>query len=167
VADDPEADDPVEDDPEVVLARRATALADAIESAFVPWLTGAVVGRAAEAGRTGPEVEDVAREGATKAASAALPRLRALLAEDIDAQATTPLALLRGALGPATQVLVDLGVPPVERDDFAERAFPDDRYALAPAAFEDLAPEVRGPGLEWGAAKAFVHLTRRRAEGRR
>jgi len=36
---------------------------------------------------------------------------------------------------------------------------------LAPAAFEDVAPELRDPGIEWGAAKAFVHLRRRRAEG--
>jgi hypothetical protein len=56
-------------------------------------------------------------------------------------------------------------VPPAERDEFAERAFPEDVHGLAPAAFEDISPDLRGPGIEWGAAKAFVHLRRRRAEG--
>ncbi len=157
----------MEDDPAVVLAQKATALADAVDAAIVPWLVGAVVRRAADAGRTGPEVEQAAAQAAASAAEETMPRIRTLLAEDIDVQATTPLALLRAAVGPATDALADLGVPPVERDDFEQRAFPDDVYALAPVAFEDLAPEVRGPGLEWGAAKAFVHLSRRRAEGRR
>jgi hypothetical protein len=90
-----------------------------------------------------------------------VPRLRALLATDIDEQTSTPLALLREAVGPATAVLRDFGAAPVPRDPFAVRAFPEDVYGLAPATFEDIAPELKDPGLEWGAAKAFVHLRRR------
>ena len=40
-------------------------------------------------------------------------------------------------------------------------------YDLSPASFADLAPALKEPGLVWGAAKAHVHLSRRRAEGRR
>jgi hypothetical protein len=58
-------------------------------------------------------------------------------------------------------VLRDFGAAPVPRDPFAVRAFPEDLYGLVPATFEDIAPELKDPGLEWGAAKAFVHLRRR------
>lgn len=156
----------MDDDPEAVLAAKASALADALDRAVERWLADAVVTRAAGAGLTGPTVDEVAAEAARTAAAAARPRLRTLLATDVDAQATNPLAVLRDSLGPATAALADLGVPPAERDDFAVRAFPDDVYDLAPAAFADLGPDLRQPGLEWGAAKAFVHLQRRRAEGR-
>jgi hypothetical protein len=40
-------------------------------------------------------------------------------------------------------------------------------YDLSPAAFADLDPSLREPGLTWGAAKAHVHLARRRREGLR
>ena len=148
------------------LAEKATALADAIDAAVGPWLIGAVR-RVAAAQRLagGDDLLVSAEAAAQEARDEVMPRIRELLATDIDAQATTPLALLRGAIGPATVVLRDLGAAPVQRDEFAVRAFPDDLYALAPAAFEDVAPELRDPGLEWGAAKAFVHLRRRRSEG--
>jgi hypothetical protein len=155
----------VEPDPDVALAEKATALSDAIDEVVGPWLEAAVATRAADAGLTGPVVEEVAARAAAEARATVVLRIRALLAQDIDEQATTPLALLRGAIGPATAALQELGVPPVDRDEFAERAFPADLYALSPAAFEDVAEELRTPGLEWGAAKAFVHLRRRRGEG--
>jgi hypothetical protein len=85
----------------------------------------------------------------------------------VDQQATGPLALLREAVRYPTAVLADAGVPPVVRDEFAVRAFPDDAYGLAPAAFADVDPSLHEPGLVWGAAKAHVVLARRRAEGRR
>jgi hypothetical protein len=59
-------------------------------------------------------------------------------------------------------VLRAAGVPPVRRDEFAEHAFPDDVYDLAPASFADVDPSLHEPGLVWGAAKAHVHLSRRR-----
>ena len=45
--------------------------------------------------------------------------------------------------------------------------FPDDVYDLAPATFDDVSPDLHDPGLRWGAAKAHVHLKRRRAAGQR
>jgi hypothetical protein len=48
----------------------------------------------------------------------------------------------------------------VERDPFAERAFPDDLYDLSPASFADVDPELAEVAITWGAAKAFVHKRR-------
>jgi hypothetical protein len=55
----------------------------------------------------------------------------------------------------------------VARDEFSERNFPDDTYDLTPASFADVDPSLHEPGLEWGAAKAHVHLARRRRQGTR
>ncbi|MCU1353816.1 MAG: hypothetical protein JWM05_3025, partial [Acidimicrobiales bacterium] len=109
---------------------------------------------------------------ATTAAAAAavadvVPRVQALLATDVDDQRANPLAVVRGAVRYPTAVLRAAGVPPVVRDAFGERAFPDDDYDLTPAAFGDLDPSLQELGIVWGAAKAHVVLARRRAEGRR
>jgi hypothetical protein len=64
-------------------------------------------------------------------------------------------------------VLDELGVGPPDRDEFARRNFPEDRYDLTPASFADVDPTLHEPGLVWGAAKAHVVLQRRRAEGLR
>ena len=75
--------------------------------------------------------------------------------------------MLRGAVRYPTAVLEAAGVPPVVRDEFAERAFPADVYDLAPATWRDLDESVHEPGLVWGAWKAKTFLDRRRQEGRR
>ena len=87
-------------------------------------------------------------------------RLRTLLAADVDEQWTGPLAVIRGAVRFPTDLLHDAGVRPVERDADAQRMFPDDPYDLTPAAFADVNPALQGPGLAWGAAKAFAHRRR-------
>jgi hypothetical protein len=63
-------------------------------------------------------------------------------------------------------VLADLGARPVQRDEFAERVFPDDVYGLSPAAFSDVSEDLVEPGIMWGAWKAKTVLDRRRSEGR-
>lgn len=83
-----------------------------------------------------------------------------LLATDIDKQRENPLALLRRAVRYPTEVLAASGAEPAERDDFAVERFPEDIYDLAPASFADIHPDLQIPGLEWGAAKAFVHRRR-------
>jgi hypothetical protein len=88
--------------------------------------------------------------------------VRALLALDLDEQRVNPLALVRRAVSYPTQVLQDAGMPPVVRDEFDERAFPDDMYGLSPASFAEVDQSLYEPGLEWGAAKAHAHLVRRR-----
>ena len=54
-------------------------------------------------------------------------------------------------------------MPPVERDDFAREAFPDDDYDLTPASFADVDPSLFEPGVAWGAAKAWTHRQRHRS----
>jgi hypothetical protein len=90
------------------------------------------------------------------------PRLRALLAADVDDQTTTPLAIVRGAVRYPGEVLAGAGVPDVERDPVAEAMFPDDRYGLTPASFADVDPSLAELALTWGAAKAWVHRRRHR-----
>jgi hypothetical protein len=86
--------------------------------------------------------------------------IRALLEADITEQRSTPLALLRQAVRYPTAVLQDAGVPPVERDPFACRAFPDDIYGLSPATWADVDPGLTELGIMWGAAKAFAYQRR-------
>ena len=158
------------DDPAdaAALARHAAALADAVVGALPGWAERAVLGRYRAWCGDGPPpaVVDAARQAGVAAVAAVEAPLRELLAEDVDAQRTNPLAIVRGAVHHLTAALQEAGVPPVERDAHAERLFPEDVYDLAPAAFADLAPAVHEPGLVWGAAKAHVVLHRRRAEGR-
>jgi hypothetical protein len=93
--------------------------------------------------------------------------LHELLATDIDAQTVAPLSLVRQAVVHPNDALRSLGVAPVSRDGFSVEQFPHDLYDLTPASWADVHPEVHEAGIAWGAAKAFVHLARRRAEGRR
>jgi hypothetical protein len=72
-------------------------------------------------------------------------------------QSTTPLSIVRSATREVTEVLASAGIPPVERDEFAERAFPDDDYDVTPATLSDLGDDDLGPlQLAWGLAKAKV-----------
>lgn len=97
----------------------------------------------------------------------ALAEVAALLATDIDAQRANPLAVIRSLVGPLTSVLADAGAAPANRDPDAQRLFPDDVFDVTPGAFSDVHPDLHTPGLAWGAAKAHVHIQRRRAEGMR
>jgi hypothetical protein len=158
------------DDPDdaTALAAYAAALADGIEAAIPGWIDRllrrvlddqgiAVDGTLADA------IDEVGRAAQAEGA----PRVRALLATDIDAQRGNPLSVLRGLVHHATALLCRAGARPVPRDEFSERNFPDDVYDLTPASFADVDPALHEPGLEWGAAKAHVHLARRRREGKR
>jgi hypothetical protein len=142
-------------DGDIQLARYATALADAIDGAVVPWLVGCVASRV-----SGHEGEALA--AAEAARRDVVPRIRDLLATDIDAQRATPLQLLRRGTAPVNRLLADAGATPPMRDDVSRRLDPDDVFDLGPAAYADLGPEVAEAGLVWGAAKAHVHLHRRR-----
>ena len=126
--------DPSQDD--VAFAGYGSALADAVDAVLADWVVRCVVGRCTDAGFP---VTDAVRTQAAAAGTACraqvLPELRALLALDLDEQHGTPLGMLRDAARFPTMVLADLGVPHVRRDEFDERADPDDVYALAPAAF--------------------------------
>ncbi len=167
-ADNPPPPDPAGPSDDELLAAHAAVLADGIDRALGPWVVRSVqvIAEAWQPG-LGRTLEADAVDAGARAQADIGPQVRALLAADVDAQATGPLALLRGAVRYPTEVLAGAGVPPVVRDEFAERAFPDDVYGLAVAAFADLDPALHEAGLVWGAAKAHVVLARRRAEGRR
>ncbi|MGH9230862.1 MAG: hypothetical protein ACRD07_19405 [Acidimicrobiales bacterium] len=158
-------DDPVD---ATALAGHATALADRIEEAIPGWIDRSVRRVLADQGIA---VDDAvtARIGDARRAARIEGgrRVRALLSTDIDAQAGNPLAVLRSLVPHATTVLEAAGARPVTRDEFSVRSFPDDVYDLSPASFVDVDPALHEPGLVWGAAKAHVHLARRRREGKR
>lgn len=146
------------------LAAIAEALADGIEAALPGWVERTVE-RLVVAWTGAPAGHAVRAEAAAAGRAAAAdvgPRVRALLATDVDAQRGTPLALVRGAARWPSEVLRAAGVPEVVRDEFAERAFPGDVYDLAPATWADLDAALHERGLVWGAAKAHVVLARRR-----
>jgi hypothetical protein len=83
--------------------------------------------------------------------------LRALFALDPAEQRVTPLEIVRHAYREPTAVLERLDIPPVERDDFDERAWPDDRYGLAVRGLGDLGDDDLAPlQMAWGLAKAKV-----------
>ena len=146
---------------EPLVAAKASALAEAVDAALPRWVERSVARLlAAFAGEAGPAAMDEARRAGQAARADVAPRISALLEADIDEQRGNPLSLLREAVVYPTEVLRRAGVPPVVRDDFAMAHFPDDVYDLTPASFADLDPSLHGPGLEWGAAKAWAHKRR-------
>lgn len=118
-------------------------------------------------GEVGPVEAAAASEAGAAARADIGPKVRRVLETDIDAQTVGPLAVIRTAVVYPTRALASLGVPPVVRDEFVRRRFPDDVYDLSPATFADLDPDLHELGLTWGAAKAHVHLARRRRAGQR
>lgn len=144
-----------------LLRRRADVLAQAIVDLLPGWVERSVERLlVAFTGTADPTAMDEARRAGRLAADDVGARIRVLLEADVDEQRTNPLSVLRSAVSFPTAVLARAGVPPVTRDDFAEQRFPDDVYDLTPASFADVDPALHEPGLEWGAAKAWVHMKR-------
>lgn len=168
MVDDPTPPGPSADDL-AALARYAAMLAAGVRAALPGWVERSVERvHVAQTQRRPPgDVRDAAAAAGRAAAAEVGDRVEALLALDIDEQRTGPLALVREAVPYPTEVLRGAGVPPVVRDDFAARQFPDDVYDLSPTSFAELDPDLHELGLVWGAAKAHVHLARRRAAGQR
>lgn len=151
------------DDPEAAFARYAAELAVGIDEHLADWVVRCVAERLAQwAGEVPVAVRDAAIAAGDEARRTVAPRVREALTADVDAGAASPLSVLRGAVRYPTRVLADAGVPHVVRDEVDERLFPDDVYGLAPASFADVHPSLHEPGIAWGAARAFVHLARRR-----
>ena len=139
-----------------VLAERGARLAAAVAAAIPAWVDRSLRRRA-------PEVTaEVVTALTTEVEADVLPRLRALLALDVDEQRQSPLAIVRRAAATVGGALDAMGVPPAERDDHQRSLFPDDVHDLVPATFADLSEEAGRAGIEWGAAKAFVHRRRHR-----
>jgi len=65
---------------------------------------------------------------------------------------------------PVIRRLDEAGVEHPRRDMDAKRLHPEDLFNVGPASFSEIHPDLHEPGLSWGAAKAHVHIQRRRAE---
>jgi hypothetical protein len=107
-------------------------------------------------------VVGLARSAGEEAARRIGAELERLFALDPDEQPSTPLQVVRTAYREVTAVLRGAGIPPVERDEFARRSWPDDDFGLAIASLADLGDEeLRTHQIAWGVAKAAVHRARR------
>jgi hypothetical protein len=151
------------DGPEAEYDAIARDLADALVGVIPGWLERIALARMVEGGvRPSEDHVERARAAAEVTAASLEPRLVSALTADVDEGGANPLAVLRSDLGAVTDLLFDVGATPPERDEFKARLFPDDPFELGPAAFEDLDESVRVLGIRWGAARAHVHLRRRR-----
>lgn len=137
------------------------ALYDAVMSGVNEW----ILGRMQLLVRTS-EAHEVLKNAAQEVSDLVCSELLRLLSTDVDAQRMNPLHVLRACTAPATAALKSLGVPEVVRDQFEESAMPDDVYALGPLTWRDLGDEVHDAGINWGAYKAAVVISRRRDEGK-
>ncbi len=144
------------------LASYAEALADGVEGALPQWVSSSVASRLAPEEFAARQTE-IEQAGQAAAADVG-PKVRELLRLDIDEQWTNPLTLVRSAILYPTQVLASAGATEAARDEHAKRFLPDDVFDLAPTSFADLGPQLHDLGVTWGAAKAHVHLQRRRRE---
>lgn len=128
----------------------------------LPGWTRAQIGRVADAWARLTADERARLDAATaEVARATTARvvgdLRALLAAPAVEQRATPLQVVRTAFREPTALLASYGIPPVTRDEFDERAWPDDRYGMLPRTLGDLGDPELGPLLlAWGMAKTAV-----------
>jgi hypothetical protein len=98
-----------------------------------------------------------ARDAGRAASSRVEAELHALFALDPGEQRATPLEIVRSAYLEPTVVLATAGIPSVARDEFDERAWPDDRYGLVIHDLGDLGDAELAPlHFAWGMAKAGV-----------
>ena len=148
------------------LRQAGDAIVTGVDAQLPAWVVAQVCrildawGRADDATRARAEADAV--DAGSRAAARVTAELRDLFALDPAEQRVTPLEIVRSAVREPTGILVTAGVPPIDRDAFAERSFPDDRYGLVPVTLGDLGDEELGPlQLVWGMAKAAVLEARR------
>ena len=144
-----------------MLAESGDAIIAGVARTLPGWVVARVAFIADAWGRLDTEARAHLDADALVAGNAAAVRvvasLKELFATPPRDQRSTPLEIVRSATREVTDVLVSAGIPPVERDEFAERAFPDDRYDVTPASLAELGDEDLGPlQLAWGLAKAKV-----------
>jgi hypothetical protein len=149
------------------LEETGAAIVGGVEQQVPPWVQAQVErlldawGRAPAETRVRAEAQSI--EAGTAAARRIVDELRALFAVDPTRQQATPLEIVRTVYREPTAVLATAGVPPIVRDEFDERAWPDDVYGLVPRTLGDLGdPELASLHLAWGMAKATIIRGRRR-----
>lgn len=143
------------------LAEASDAIVEGVERELPGWVQRQVAfildawGRLDTSARA--EADRAARDAGQRATERVVARLRDLFAADPAAMAATPLEIVRSAYREPTAILEAAAVPPVERDSFDERAWPEDRYGLVPRTLGDLGdPDLAPLMLAWGMAKASV-----------
>lgn len=141
------------------MAAAAAAILAGVERLVPAWVVGEVDRILDAWGRLDPEARGAARSSAAEAGEAAAGRvtaeLRDLFGEAPADQRATPLQIVRTVVDEPTRLLEQLGVAPVQRDEFEERAHPFDRYGLVPRALGDLGDqELSAQLLVWGVAKS-------------
>jgi hypothetical protein len=150
----------VESDPDEVLADLGAELADRVSAAVPGWVLRCVEELLPPSDPRRDQVLARAREAGVAAGREVGEELRLLLAAEVDAQRSTPLAVVRRAVAYPTAVLDEAQVPPLARDPFVSERFPDDPYGLTPASLAAIDPDLREPAIAWGAAKAMAHRRR-------
>jgi hypothetical protein len=144
-----------------VLAETSDAIVAGVERELPGWVRRQVT-RIVDAwgrldGASMAAVEEATSSASITATARIVRSLRDLFATDVAAQTVTPLEVVRSAILEPTAVLRAAGIPPVERDEFHERMWPDDVYGLVPATLGDLGDSDLAPlHLAWGMAKAGV-----------
>jgi hypothetical protein len=142
-----------------LLHEASDAIVAGVERELPGWVERSVTRILDAWGRTAADVRERAERDAVDAGRAATARvvgeLQALFAVDAAKQRSTPLEIVRRAYREPTAVLDAAGIPPVERDEFAERAWPDDRYGLVVHDLGELGDGELAPlQMVWGLAKA-------------
>ena len=149
------------------LSEYSQTLFDTCVVAVPEWITNRIQHVCLMSGGVVPEIVTTKVAGVARATQAQVQiDLMALLSVDVDAQRTNPLQVLRGSTLMATALLIEAGIPPAQRDEFEVRSMPDDMFALGPLTWRDLGDDVHDAGIEWGAWKAAMIISRRRAEGK-
>jgi hypothetical protein len=150
----------VEPDPDKILAELGEELATAVSGAVPDWVRRSVDARLPSDIPGRDRIMAEAEEAGNRAQRRVADELQALVSADVDAQRSTPLAVVRGAVSYPTEVLRRAQVPPVARDPFVSERFPDDPYGLTPASLQAMDPELGELAIAWGAAKAMAHRRR-------
>jgi hypothetical protein len=144
-----------------MLAEASTAIRSGVAREVPAWVVRAVIRILDAGGRADNPTRERALTDARAAGDAAAARVGAaldeLLAADPVDQQSTPLEIVRSVYREPTGILRAAGVPAIVRDEFDERAWPDDVYGLVPRTLGDLGDDDLAPLLlVWGTAKATV-----------
>lgn len=151
-----------ERDPDDTLLELGEALATKVSAAVPAWVVRCVEARLSPSVPGRDSIMAQAVVAGERARLEVAGKLRTLLAADVDAQPSTPLAVVRAAVSYPTEVLRRAQVPPGPRDPFVTERFPDDPYGLTPASLQAMDPGLGEPAIAWGAAKAIAHRRRHR-----
>tara|TARA_Y100001970_G_scaffold288302_1_gene415215 strand:+ start:9407 stop:9865 length:459 start_codon:yes stop_codon:yes gene_type:complete len=138
-------------------------LAQELEKALPRWVEVSVRDTyEACGGEWHEQIEDETLNAGLKCANDLMQELTELFGADAEQQSTNPMSVLRKAAVYPTEVLLRNGIPPLQRDEYAEMTFPQDIYDLTPTAFLDFGQRCHELGITWGAAKAHAHFAQRR-----